>query len=85
MLTSYINIHFYPIPQNSQKFSGYVASPPPDIFYLSQPNQEEFAALPLRPVTSEDKNYFVIAWHEGRLCRQRPSVRAARELFGEAG
>jgi hypothetical protein len=31
----------------------------------------------------EDKNYFVIAWHEGRLCRERPSVQAARELFGE--
>ena len=39
MLTSYINIHFYPIPQNSQKFSGYFASPPPTTntrYFLSQ-------------------------------------------------
>lgn len=43
--------------------------------------------IPLQAVPAalkeEDKNYFVIAWHEGRLCRERPSVQAARELFGE--
>ncbi|CAK9059963.1 unnamed protein product [Durusdinium trenchii] len=38
------------------------------------------AAVPAR--LQKDRNYFVTAWHEGPLCRDRPSIQAAQHLWG---